>query len=209
MAWFNLRWGVVLAGALSTGWVSAAPRSTYCCSDGRGHQVCGDVLPEACYGRAYREMDNQGVVRRQVDAPMTAEQLRKKREDDRLRVEEERRLKDQKRKDMALLNTYSSEQDIVLQRDQRIRELQEANKVAQQKLDEDLAQRTKLANEAEFYQKKEKPVELRNAMASNDAEIESLQASIDRRKKQIEESRARFDSDLQRYRELTRGYVRP
>ena len=28
----------------------------YCCNDSNGKQVCGDILPQACYGRAYREI---------------------------------------------------------------------------------------------------------------------------------------------------------
>ncbi|HRG71572.1 MAG TPA: hypothetical protein PLH95_08025, partial [Thauera aminoaromatica] len=44
--------------------------SIYCCDVG-GQPVCGDILPAACYGRAYREMSPSGIVRRTVPAPLT------------------------------------------------------------------------------------------------------------------------------------------
>ena len=45
----------------------AAPTST-------GKQVCGDILPKACPVSAYREINQNGMTVRQVEAPLTAEQ---------------------------------------------------------------------------------------------------------------------------------------
>ena len=50
----------------------AGGRTTYCCDVG-GQPVCGDILPAACYGRAYREISPSGLVRRTVAAPLTPE----------------------------------------------------------------------------------------------------------------------------------------
>ena len=46
----------------------------FCCHDATGKQVCGDILPQACYGRAYREVGSNGQTIRTFDAPLTAEQ---------------------------------------------------------------------------------------------------------------------------------------
>ena len=48
---------------------TAQGRKTYCCTDANGRQACSDVLPQQCYGRAYREINAQGVTIRRVDAP--------------------------------------------------------------------------------------------------------------------------------------------
>ena len=48
--------------------------SIYCCDVG-GQPVCGDILPAACYGRAYREMSPSGTVRRTVAAPLTPDEI--------------------------------------------------------------------------------------------------------------------------------------
>ena len=43
-----------------SGIAGAAPATSgnkfYCCTDTTGKQVCGDILPQACFGRAYREL---------------------------------------------------------------------------------------------------------------------------------------------------------
>ena len=52
----------------------AGGRTTYCCDVG-GQPVCGDILPAACYGRAYREMSPSGLVRRTVAAPLTPQEI--------------------------------------------------------------------------------------------------------------------------------------
>ena len=61
-------------GAIAT--AAAAPPTTgssgtlYCCQDANGKQVCGDILPQACYGRGYREIGDGARTVRQVEAPL-------------------------------------------------------------------------------------------------------------------------------------------
>ena len=84
----------------------------FCCSDATGKQVCGDILPQPCYGRAYRELGANGQVIRSVEAPLTAEQrTQRAAEEEKRRIEDEKR-REQQRKEQALLNTYGSERDI-------------------------------------------------------------------------------------------------
>ena len=61
---------LLLAGTAS----SFAAARIFCCDDQSGKQVCGDILPSACYGRAYRELGQSGRTSRVVEAPLTAEQ---------------------------------------------------------------------------------------------------------------------------------------
>ena len=65
-----------LALAVSPGTIAAQPSAAaiYCCDVG-GQPVCGDILPAACYGRAYREVSPSGIVRRVVPAPLSAEEI--------------------------------------------------------------------------------------------------------------------------------------
>lgn len=189
----------------AAGWAAAGERVTYCCSDARGVQVCGDILPQACYGRAYREIDGTGVVRRLVDAPMTAEERARKEEEIRRQKEEERRITEQRRKDSALLNTYSNEDDILYQRDRKVREVQGIVAKLQERLQEELTKSASLKNEAEFYLKKPMPPELSKDIASNDADIAALRYAIASRQKDIEDLRAKYEEDRRRYLEITRG----
>ena len=76
-----------------------AAGNLFCCIDTNGKQVCGDLLPQACYGKAYREIGESGRTLRFVEAPLTAEQRAQRAiEEEKRKVEEEKR-KEQRRKD--------------------------------------------------------------------------------------------------------------
>ena len=51
-----------------------AAGSLFCCNDPNGKQVCSDILPQECLGRAYREIGESGRTLRTVEAPLSAEQ---------------------------------------------------------------------------------------------------------------------------------------
>ena len=98
----------VFALAVSSGTLAAQPAgaaSIYCCDVG-GQPVCGDILPAACYGRAYREMSPSGIVRRSVPAPLTADEIAQRAAAEHKRRAEEAERMRQLRLDQALLETY-------------------------------------------------------------------------------------------------------
>jgi hypothetical protein len=101
---------------------------------------CGDTVPPEYRDNATKELDNQGTTRKTGESAAEAE-ARRAQEQARAKekAEEERRVADQKRKDSALLNTYTNEKEIDLKRD---RELKAADQsIAQQQA------ALKLANE--------------------------------------------------------------
>jgi hypothetical protein len=107
--------GLLLLALVGPVFSLAAP-SIFCCNNEAGRQVCGDVLPSACYGRAYRELGYTGRTARTVEAPLTGEQRVQRAAEEQRRSEQERLLNEQRRKDQALLNTYGSEKDIEIMR---------------------------------------------------------------------------------------------
>ena len=115
----------VFALAVSSGTLAAQPAgaaSIYCCDVG-GQPVCGDILPAACYGRAYREMSPSGIVRRSVPAPLTADEIAQRAAAEHKRRAEEAERMRQLRLDQALLETYRSVQDLDSRRDRELRDL--------------------------------------------------------------------------------------
>lgn len=182
----------------------AQGRVTYCCNDSSGKQVCSDVLPKQCYGRAYREINAQGVTVRRTDAPLTAEQRETKEAEARRAKEEEIKRLEQDRLNRALLATYASEKDIDFVRDRAVADIQKSIKAAQEKHAELAKQKEKLDAEAEFYKKKPMPPKLRTQIRDNDADMKAQQVAIESKLKEIEALRARYEDERQRYRELTR-----
>jgi hypothetical protein len=181
-----------------------AGSAIFCCHDASGRQVCGDILPAACYGRAYRELGNSGRASRIVAAPLTAEQRAKRAAEEQLRQEQERALNEQRRKDQALLNTYGSEKDIEAMRSRAERDLALAIKAAEEKIIEIRRQRRKFEEEAEFYNNRQLPVEVTKGLRDADYEIKAQESVIESKKKDRETTRLKYDEDLRRFIELSK-----
>ena len=180
----------------------AAASQFYCCIDESGKQVCGDILPQACYGRAYRELGASGRTARNVEAPLTAEQRAQRAAEDERRKEQETVLREQKRKDQALLDTYGTEKDLEILRRRAEQDVKMSIKAAEDKIAEAYVQRKKYENEAEFYKKKQMPALVEKGLRDSDSEIEALQSVIVSKQKDLETIRLKFDEDQRRFRDL-------
>lgn len=182
-----------------------AAGGTYCCVGANGRRVCGDMLPQECYGRPYREVDSGGNLLRQVDAPLTAEQIAQRRAEAARKKEEERAAMEQKRKDQALLNAYTSEQDIEFMRNRALADADAGSAEVQQKLKDALKRKQTFADELEFYKKKSAPLALTEQIKANESEIKAQQAAVDAKAKEREKVNQRFDEEKKRYLELSHG----
>jgi hypothetical protein len=176
----------------------------FCCTDTNGKQVCGDILPHECFGRAYRELGSTGQTVRHIEAPQTPEQrAQRAAEEEKRKIEEEKR-KEQQRKDQALLNTYGNENDITLMRQRAEADVHQAIKNSENKIVEIKALRKKFENEAEFYKKKALPPEIQKGLRNADYEVKAQESIIESKKQELEIIRLKYDEDLRRYINLTR-----
>jgi hypothetical protein len=180
----------------------AGERLTYCCKDDAGHQVCSDMLPPQCYNKAYREMNSRGMTVRNVEAPLSPEQRARVEAEKKRKQEEDRLALEQRRKDSALLATYSTEADIAASRERALNVHRDAIRDAQARLDAALKKRKVLVAESEFYLKKPMPLELASSIKDNEADQKSLQLLIENRQKEMLAVNNRYDADLKRFREL-------
>ena len=181
----------------------------FCCNDERGKSVCGDILPQACQGRAYREIGPAGTTIRRVEAPLTPEQLVQRDAAEKRRKEEEERLGEQRRKDQALLNTYGSEKDIELMRERANADVRSTIAAAHEKIRVARQQRKKFEDEAEFYRKKTLPPEVAKGLRDGDLEIKAQESVIEAKNAELEAIRVRYDDDRRRYSDLARRNAAP
>ena len=198
---------VLALAALEGAPVAAAAGKLFCCNDANGKQVCGDLMLQECYGRAYRELGDTGRTVRNVEAPLTAEQRAERAAEDEKRKLEEAAMKEQQRKDQALLNTYGSVRDIEAMRDRALGDVQKSISDAEARIAEIRAQRVKFQNEAEFYKKKQLPPEVQKGLKDADFEIKAQQSVIDSKKKEMEIIREKYDEDKRQYLDLSRRGV--
>lgn len=175
---------------------------TFCCSDERGMQRCGDVLPEACRNRAYVEYNEAGIRVRSIARPLTdAEQAARDVEDKKKRDIAEA-AQQQQRADQALLSTYADEKDLDTARDRAVSEMERSIKSAEEKLADLNQTKAKLATDMEFYKNKPLPPDLKQKIARNQTALVEQQAAIDDKKKEVEDTKAKFEGFRKRLQEL-------
>lgn len=200
------RYTALLFFLLLPGLVPAAfAGKTYCCVDEHGRQACGDSLPRECFGRAYRELSERGMLLRQVDAPLSAEQQAQRDAASAAKKKEERAVMEEKRKNQALINTYTSEKDVDIARDRTLADMEGRAKEVQAKYAEVVKRKQKLEAEMEFYKKKPVPAELKEQIKASETEIKAQQAAIEAKRQEMDQVRIRFEEEKKRYLELTRG----
>lgn len=177
----------------------------YCCQDpASGRRVCGDTLPEQCRGRAYRVLDSGGNVVKEVGAPLTAEQKAEQILENRRRKQLEDAGREQRRRDQALLDTYTTPEDIDLAQKKAEADVNVTIQATNERIATAQKKRKKLADEAEFYKKKAMPPELEKDLRAIDHEIKLQQELIELKKKEFDTIKGKYDADRKRYFELTR-----
>ena len=97
------------------------------CVDDKGHVLFGDTPPSACGNVPIYELSPSGNVLRRIDRTPTPQQEQLMREERERKQKEARVAAEQRRKDMALLNTYSSANEFDVARDRNIEPVPQLN----------------------------------------------------------------------------------
>ncbi len=186
-----------------------ASRATYKWVDDKGVIHYGDRVPPE-YAKTERSMLNeQGVEIRRLEAEKSAEQ---RAADDRRMVE----LSAVKQRDQFLLTTYTSVADIESLRDQRVGEIADQTGSAEQyvaTLNERLvalqARAQVFAPYNEAPDARRMPDELTGDLVRTMNELRTQRNVLIAKRTEQEAVMARFQSDIERYRDLTTRVARP
>lgn len=101
----------------------AQAQKIYSCKDATGRTITSDRPIPECANRPMKELNNSGMVKREIPVPLTAAEARIKKEAEEKRKADEAAAIEQRRRDLTLLQTYKSEQQIMLERQQRLIQL--------------------------------------------------------------------------------------
>lgn len=204
-----------LAAAVAMFFPGAAVAQSYkggskilCWKDKSGRIIgCGDSIPLEYQDSATSELDKRGITRKTTET--AEEEARRKVQEEALakqKAEEKKRLAEQKRKDMALLNTYANENEIDQRRD---REVQEVDRLLNQFGGLHKAAAARHANASSRLaaaEKAGKPSEvIKDEVARAEAEKGKLERGIAAKEQEKEEIRARYAETKQRYMDLRSG----
>jgi uncharacterized protein DUF4124 len=188
---------------LAPAWAQQAPQRMYKCTDARGHVYYTQVPPRECLGRETTELNKSGSVIKRSERAPTAAEVQAREAEKKKKAETEERLREERRKNTALLNTYSSEKDIEDQRARALKEAQDAIAASERAIVGAQKRQKDLEAEKEFYVKKPMPVKLKQEMSNVDIEIKNQNALLEAKKREITAINARYDEDKRRYVELT------
>ena len=192
---------VLLVGLLDVPVATAG--TVFCCENAEGRRVCGDVLPQACYGRAYRRMASDGTILERVAAPMSDAERAEAERATRLRMLEDARRRMQRLQDRALLDTYRDINDIDDRERRAVSEIERDLDKARARDAELRQNQVRLQEEAKLHPAGNLPADLAQAMRDNQSEISAQETVIDAKLKNIEAVRARYARDRERYKALT------
>jgi hypothetical protein len=196
--------GILLALALAAAPASAQQRM-FKCKDSKGKTYYTQTPPTECLGKEIEEMSKQGTVLKKREAALTPEQIAAREAEEKRKKGEEALAKEEKRKNQALLNTYSSEKDIEDGRQRALKQSEQAAKEIDKRIAEAQKRAKDLATEKEFYAKKPMPKKLQDDIKNNDTDLKAHQEAQAAKKKELGEINAKYDEDKRRYLELTTG----
>lgn len=186
--------------------------AAYKCRDEKGKTHIGDTPPAGCANVVMYEINRAGHVLRQIDPTLTPEQVKQKEIEEAKRREAEKAAVEQKRKDTALLQSFSSEKEFDIVRDRNIEPLRARIRIAQDRI-KDVDKRLKeVDEEAEFYKagkKKGTKGEMPKALGYEQERLRAEKATLDKgiaeTEKEIEQTREKFDVDKRRWVTLKSG----
>lgn len=187
--------------------LSAIPASAriYCCTDGNGRRVCGDILPAQCQTRAYNEFNTQGVVKKKYDAPLTPEQRVQRDADLAKKKAADNAAAEQARRDKAMLASYNSAADIDAKRARTVAGAQADIKTAEERLEAVQQRLEKLRKGAERYAADGKPAPdaIKANLRDSEADLAVRQKVLEAKQQELVTIQEHFDHDRKRFLELT------
>ncbi|MFM9970598.1 MAG: DUF4124 domain-containing protein [Burkholderiales bacterium] len=180
-----------------------AQQKIYRCVDAKGKTYVTQTPPQECLGKTTQELSSQGRVVKE-NRVLTQEQLDAIETEKKLKAEQDKQLSEERRKNAALLNTYSSAKDIDEARARALKQAEEAIKQIESRIGGAQKRRDGLEKEKEFYAKATPPPKLQQDIQNTDVELKNQRELLDAKRKEIDTINTRYDVDKRRYTELTK-----
>jgi chromosome segregation ATPase len=192
--------------ALLAGADGAAGGRIYKWTDEKGVTHYGESIPAEYRNQAATEMTERGLAVRKIESAAALEAQRRTAQEKALAErDEQKRLFEQRRRDMALVNTYTTLREIDDARErnlagpiQALRALEPRMKRVQDELAALQRQAQNLGNSGKAV-----PEFVRQDIEEKKLELAEMMAEKERHESQIQAIRARYEADKKRYMELT------
>ena len=199
----------LLIAIAAAAWAAGAG-AAYKCVDAKGITHIGDTPPPGCAAVMMYEVTPTGKVIRAIEPTPTPEQAKVLQAEQAKKREADAKAAELKRRDQALLATYSSEKEFDVARDRNIEPIKTRITVAKDRMDQVDKRQKALEEEMEFYKSgkskaskgKEAPQPMTEELARLQKERTTLQTNVTGYEKEIEQVKVKFDEDKKRWMTL-------
>lgn len=176
----------------------------YVCKDANGRTMTADRPIPECATRPMRELGSNGVLRREIPAPLTAAQREQQQRDNaKLQAEAEASL-ELRRRDTAILERFRSEVEIEAARKRAVIDVNE--KIRQERgmlISAERQLKDALAEASLRTRNKVVPPRLAQQVEQAQSAVSAEQSLMQAHQRELLRTDVWFDDTLKRYRELT------
>lgn len=196
--------GLTLAiGAVLLALAPALPAKTYRWVDENGKVHYSDRLPPEAAKQAREELNSEGVTVNRVDRQKTDEEVAAARAAAKAQAEAARKIEEERQANLALVNSYASESDLVRNYEQNLELIEQ--QIISTNADIELRQKNldQLVARAAQSEQAGKPVEeaVTKLINSEQSEIAKQKAFLETKEQDKKAAKADFDLRLAKYRE--------
>lgn len=174
--------------------------------DEQGNVQYSDKIPPSAVSKSHQKLDSRGLVIEKQERAKTPEEIAEEERIRKLQEETKRQMAEQEAKDRVLLNTYRSEDDIILARDGKLATIDSQIRITYTnitRLKERLSNHKRKAAIRE-RQGKSIPPQLLTGIENTRREINDSYSSILRQEKDKDTIRSKYAHDLARFRSLSK-----
>jgi chromosome segregation ATPase len=172
--------------------------------DEKGVTHYTQTLPGDANQKGNTELDRRGRVMKKNDAALSEQQIQAIQDEKTRGKQDAKRLEEQRRKDNALINTYTTEAEIEDSRNRAVVGATQALQAIEARLKSSRSQLAALDKQVETQKKASRPVAeaLAEEIASQKSEIARTEADYRAKEAEIQRIRDRYEADKTRFREL-------
>jgi hypothetical protein len=205
------RWSAAASFAawLALGALPTMAAGVYKWTDDQGIVHYSDQMPADAVNKGGAVFDKQGRQVKKIDPTLTPAQAKaKEAEDERQRVIAKAQ-EDKSRRDVALIHSYTSEEEIDFARNRALQAIESQLKSAETYIADLTKRQQELKKDKLAYGTKPVPTPLENELAGLDEELARQDKVLAQRRAEISAINAKYESDKQRWREIRTDQGKP
>lgn len=194
--------------ALALGAQLALAAGMYKWTDDKGIVHYSDQMPVEAVNKGTVVMDKQGRQVKKIEPVPTAEQVKAKEQEEEKAKAMARQRDEQTRKDMALLQSYTSEDEIEFARNRAISAVTDQIKAAEGYSGDLMRRQRELEAQKTALGGKPVPAALENELVSLSNELGRQKGLLTQKKEELASINARYDVDKRRWQDIRNDQLR-